>query len=415
MTELNPRFTAEARTSTGEVPFQVHEMFFTRTDKRGVIRAGNEVFQRLTGYGWQDLLGAPHKIIRHPDMPKGVYQLMWDTIKDDKPMAAYVKNRDKSGRFYWVFAVIIPIDDGYLSVRIKPTSDLRAKVEKVYADLLRRERDEDLSPKDSADALVQAIRAMGYGSYTSFQSWTLAQEFEARAERTGVPLDQMQRRLLAMARGIQQVQVETTEMTEAFKAIRTVPMNMRIIASRLENAGGPISAISVNYSQMLEEMSTWVNTFVEGEACVFARIRNAILTSQFLGFASALEEEMLEAVKDNEGLIKPEDSVSREIQVLDAARAGFLKQTADALGSVETEAMRFGRSVLDMKRYVTGLSSTRMMCKIESAALSGSGTALAGIVEQLDACQTEIEERLAKIVELNAVIQSNTSMLRSLV
>jgi aerotaxis receptor len=67
-----------------------------------------------------------------------------------------------------------------------------------------------------------------------------------------------------------------------------------------------------------------------------------------------------------------------------------------------------------MKRYVTGLSSTRMMCKIENAALANSGEALAGVVEQLDACQNEIEARLSRIVELNAVIQSNTSMLRTL-
>ncbi|CAN0187436.1 unnamed protein product [Chrysoparadoxa australica] len=67
-----------------------------------------------------------------------------------------------------------------------------------------------------------------------------------------------------------------------------------------------------------------------------------------------------------------------------------------------------------MNRFVTGLSSTRMMCMIESASLSESGTALTGIVEQLDSCQEEIEQRLARVMDLNAVIQNNTSMLRSM-
>jgi len=106
--------------------------------------------------------------------------------------------------------------------------------------------------------------------------------------------------------------------------------------------------------------------------------------------------------------------VEAEIAEVAAHRKKFLDETMGSLQSVEAEAKRFARSVLDMKRYVTGLSSTRMMCKIESAALSNSGTALVGIVEQLDACQDEIEERLARMVELNSVIQSNTAMLRSM-
>ncbi|WP_375259111.1 PAS domain-containing protein [Citreimonas sp.] len=415
MTELNPAFAAEARSTAGEISFQVHEMFFSRTDKRGVIKAGNGVFRRLSGYSWDELIGAPHKIIRHADMPKGVFQFMWDTIKTGKPVGTYVKNRDKSGGYYWVFALIAPWMDGYVSIRLKPTSPMRDTVAEIYADLLRAERDEGLTPQQSAEMLLQRVRDLGYASYHTFQASALAAEFEARAKAMGDPLEQVQKRLLAMSRGITDVQVETAEMTEAFNAIRTVPMNMRIIASRLENAGGPISAISVNYSQMLEEMSTWVNTFVDGDTCVFARIRDAILNSQFLGFAAALEQEISEALSHNDVDAMPGQCLEEERTAIGSLREDFLKQTRESLGSVETEAMRFGRSVLDMKRYVTGLSSTRMMCKIESAALSEQGTALGGIVEQLDACQNEIEKRLARIVELNALIQSNTAMLRALV
>jgi hypothetical protein len=196
-------------------------------------------------------------------------------------------------------------------------------------------------------------------------------------------------------------------------------MNMRIIASRLESAGGPISAISVNYSQMLEEMSTWVDTFVDGDACVFARIRDAIFKGQFLGFATQIEREMIgifEEEREKFGAVYPSNvSTETEAACCEEVRNSFLEATAGSLGDVETEAKRFARSVLDMKRYVTGLSSTRMMCKIESAALNNSGTALSGIVEQLDACQDEIERRLARVVELNSVIQGNTAMLRSLI
>jgi aerotaxis receptor len=90
MTELNPQFIAEASNSTSEALFHLSELFYSRTDERGVIEAGNSVFQRVAGHEWDDLIGAPHKIIRHSDMPKGVFQLMWDTLKDGQPMGAYV-------------------------------------------------------------------------------------------------------------------------------------------------------------------------------------------------------------------------------------------------------------------------------------------------------------------------------------
>ncbi len=414
MTEHTQQFTADTSYSGSEAPFHLTELFYSRTDPRGVILAGNSVFQRVAAYDWEDLIRAPHKIIRHPDMPKGVFQLMWDRLKEGKPTGAYVKNRCKNGRYYWVFALVSPADGGYISTRLKPTSKLFETVSVLYSDLLSREKSEGLTPRESTDVLLAAIKAQGFSNYDSFQSHALATEFEARARQTGQDIDPLQRRFLDMARAIGQVQVETNEMTEAFKAIRTVPMNMRIIASRLESAGGPISAISVNYSQMLEEMSTWVKTFVDGDTCVFARIRSAILRGQFLSFATALEHEMIDVFRNTAATYPKSIDVEAEIAEVAAHRKKFLDETMGSLQSVEAEAKRFARSVLDMKRYVTGLSSTRMMCKIESAALSNSGTALVGIVEQLDACQDEIEERLARMVELNSVIQSNTAMLRSM-
>ncbi|CUH78069.1 hypothetical protein [Tropicibacter naphthalenivorans] len=402
-----------AELSSSEVLFQLHELFFSRTDEHGVIQAGNSVFQRVAGFEWGDLRGAPHKIVRHPDMPKGLFEILWYRLKNGRPTGAYVKNKRKCGRFYWVFALVAPCEGGYISTRIKPTSKLFHEVEEFYEKLLKREA-EGLNPVDSAEAIREFARSKGYPNYEAFQAFAIAEEFESRQRQLGRPIDQVQRRFVDMSRAISQVQVETAEMTEAFDAIRTVPMNMRIIASRLENAGGPISAISVNYSQMLEEMSTWVNTFVDGEDCVFARIRDAILRGQFLSFATGVEGEMIEAFSAEDGDGADGIDAQAEIAGLKKHRMQFRDDMVSSLADVELEAKRFARSVLDMKRYVTGLSSTRMMCKIESASLSDSGTALAGIVEQLDACQNEIEKRLAKVVELNSVVQGNTSMLRSL-
>ena len=396
----------------GEVPFDVAEIFFSRTDERGVIQAGNGVFRRVSGFEWEALRGAPHRLVRHPDMPKAVFWLLWETLKSGKALGAYVKNRSKDGRFYWVYAIASPTEGGFMSVRIKPTSALHQQVITLYDEVLEAEKG-GMAPEDSAQLLLQKIEALGFANYTVFSSVALSTEMRERAKRIERPLESWQNRFTAMADAIMQIQRETGEMLEAFRAIRTVPMNMRILASRLENAGGPISAISVNYGAMLDEMTTWVQTFSRGTNSPFARIRDSILTGQFLAFVALVQLEMSQRFgrqSSNSGI---DLNIPDEARRLRAQAADYRDRATQALKVVEMEAGHLARSVLDMKRYVTGLSSTRMMCKIESATLEQSGEALAGIVDQLDYCQTAIETRLSHISELNGLIQSNTAMLRA--
>lgn len=99
----------------------IDDMFFSTTDSRGVIDRANSVFVRLSRYGRDELLGAPHNIIRHPVMPGGAFLAMWNALEAGEPFAAYVHNLAADGSTYDVFATITPLDEGYLSVRIRPT------------------------------------------------------------------------------------------------------------------------------------------------------------------------------------------------------------------------------------------------------------------------------------------------------
>ncbi len=396
----------------GEVPFDVSELFFSRTDERGIIQSGNGVFRRVSGYEWDKLRGAPHKLVRHPDMPKGLFWLMWETLKSGNAIGAYVKNRSKDGRFYWVFAIASPTEGGYMSVRIKPTSQLHQRVITMYEELVAEE-DAGLSPEDSAKRLQEKIQEMGFANYTIFSSIAITTEVQERAKRIERPLESWQHRFKSMSDAIMEIQGETDAMLEAFRSIRTVPMNMRILASRLENAGGPISAISVNYGSMLDEMTSWVHAFSGGAVSPFSRIRDSILTGQFLAFFAMIQIEMTQRFGRQTRNAESDVNIPEEAARLKAQATEYRERATEALKVVELEAGHLARSVLDMKRYVTGLSSTRMMCKIESATLEESGDALSGIVDQLDYCQDAIETRLARISELNGLIQSNTAMLRA--
>lgn len=145
MTQHDSQLVTQSRSGMGEVPFEASCMFYSRTDERGVIIEGNSIFRRISGFGWEELKGAPHKLVRHPDMPKGVFHLYWERLKAGKQVAAYVKNKSKDGRYYWVLAVAWPIPGGYLSVRIKPHTELFSTIKDLYADLRRAELEESVS------------------------------------------------------------------------------------------------------------------------------------------------------------------------------------------------------------------------------------------------------------------------------
>jgi PAS domain S-box-containing protein len=122
------------------------DIIISKTDLKGNITYGNKVFIYFSGYSEEELLGQPHNIIRHPDMPKCVFKLLWDRIQKGEEIFAYVVNQAKSGDFYWVFANVTPSYDdkgtiiGYYSVRRKPKSEAVKAIQPIYKALLDAER-----------------------------------------------------------------------------------------------------------------------------------------------------------------------------------------------------------------------------------------------------------------------------------
>lgn len=128
-----------------EKSFADDEIIVSKTDLRGIITYVNGVFVRVSGYSEQQLMGAPHNIIRHPAMPRCVFKLLWDTVQAEREIFAYVLNLAKDGCGYWVFAHVTPSYDlqgrlgGYHSNRRVPYADALPHVKKLYATLLAEE------------------------------------------------------------------------------------------------------------------------------------------------------------------------------------------------------------------------------------------------------------------------------------
>jgi len=168
--------------------FSVEELFFSITDTRGVISGWNDVFARISAYAPDELQDSPHNIIRHPHMPRGVFQLLWETIQAGRPFSGYVKNLAKDGAYYWVYTVVVPVQEGYLSIRFKPTGPLReAAVEGLYRETLEHEqafRGGSVIAADTARAgaafIREKIAALGFSSYDTFAQHALAEEMRYR-------------------------------------------------------------------------------------------------------------------------------------------------------------------------------------------------------------------------------------------
>ncbi|MCA1413661.1 PAS domain-containing protein [Bradyrhizobium sp. NBAIM20] len=124
--------------TTVEYPVSDETLIVSRTDLKGKLTYFNEDFLAAAGFTSAELMGQPHNIVRHPDMPPEAFDNLWDTLKAGKPWLGAVKNRRKNGDFYWVLATASPIREngevrGYTSIRTKLPADQRKLAEEVYA------------------------------------------------------------------------------------------------------------------------------------------------------------------------------------------------------------------------------------------------------------------------------------------
>lgn len=127
----------------------------SRTDLKGNIKYCNTYFTEISGYSEGELLGSSHNIIRHPDMPKVIFKLMWERLKKNQDILALIKNRSKNGDYYWVTTSFEtkyhPFDktpEGYLALRRAAPQNVIKKIEPLYQKLLEIERADGITASE---------------------------------------------------------------------------------------------------------------------------------------------------------------------------------------------------------------------------------------------------------------------------
>ncbi len=155
-----------------ELCFDENLFIVSKTDTKGNITYANDLFIEISGYTEKELIGAPHSILRHADMPRAVFKLLWDKIQAGGEIFAYVKNKTKTGKYYWVHAYVTPIIDsrkneiiGYHSVRRSANPKALAIIEPLYQKMLQAEKSGGVQ---ASIALLNATLSQLKVSYDAF-------------------------------------------------------------------------------------------------------------------------------------------------------------------------------------------------------------------------------------------------------
>jgi PAS domain S-box-containing protein len=151
------------------------DFIVSKTDTKGLITYGNKIFQEFSGYTEKEIIGASHNIIRHPDMPRGIFKFIWDELVKQHEVLVYLKNMAADGSFYWVFATMTPSFDsagkviGYYSVRRAPGREAINTIQDIYRPMLEEEaKVGSAAQPDASLKLLNQILAEKGVSYADF-------------------------------------------------------------------------------------------------------------------------------------------------------------------------------------------------------------------------------------------------------
>lgn len=166
------------RPTTQEVRLQENDLIVSKTDIKGRITYVNRTFMRISNYAEHEVMGKQHNVVRHPDVPRGMYRLMWDTLKAGNEFFAVLKNLTADGHFYWVLANVtldrnaVGEVAGYFSVRRSAPADAVRVASDLYAEMLRIELQAgSAAAPEAAVAWLQSVMAE---RKVSFEQFTLA-------------------------------------------------------------------------------------------------------------------------------------------------------------------------------------------------------------------------------------------------
>ena len=432
--------------------FATHELFFSTTDRKGIIDAGNGVFGRISGYTLDELLGSPHNMIRHPDMPQAVFKLFWDYLLAGRTVAAYVKNLAKDGSHYWVMALAVPIGDRFLSVRFKPTSPLLGQVEALYRAMRAIEataKADDASPaavmQAATDRLEAALHELGFADYDAFMRTAIRDELKSRdqilagSSATVVPTlpscqvadsaiqdvarviysgcFEANRRLSALFEQLdnfvalnEQLRLKSNSVLDLTRAFRFISLNTAIKSARLGDQGAGLGVIarylgdsSAEVTALVSNLARQIGATSDKLAAVIFDLAGARLqTEMILVFCHEL---VAGADESDDGAV----TLVRQRAMISSLRAAFERTIASCTSALTSFSLELGglnTSSDELQKIMVTLEFTQLGGMVEANRLdqvATFGVIFTEVRKQLDETKSDLLELASITRELSTL------------
>lgn len=431
-----------------ERSFDISELFFSTTDKRGVILNGNDVFVRISGYEHSKMIGAPHSIIRHPDMPRIVFKVLWDTIQAGKMIAAYVKNMAADGGYYWVLAVVFPVGDKYLSIRLKPTTGLHQAAEAVYKEVLKDEEVHGMEA--SANVLFKMLGDAGFATYDQFMTSALVAELKARDEAVHKTHPEAEKEESFNSRAIgssedishtlnqiSHVSTQTsqkyrnlfskiTEFDETSKSFREqvdfllntfhefqlLSLNMRVFAAQIGAAGASIGVVAENFQRLVSTIEEYLQGFSKTVEVLCQDMQKLTLEVGSLKVQIDMVDFFVRASLHR--VLKQECDAAQAFLELEEQAPMFKSLSSQFNGiahkgiqDLRTSSQQFLSTGKDIKKFVNGIELISQIGAVEAARLSSTEKDFSHYIETMHEFSNVLRGSTQKMIRSTRTLVDN--------
>ncbi len=385
---------------------------FSRGDADGNILACSKSFQHLIGTDWTNLIGQSHYSLFSLQMPKGAFHLLKSKFRQRDFLFSYVYGRTFGGKNYWGIIICVPLHIGYVTMVLNPSSAFFIPIQTLYARLLAQEAGGKLSDHDSETMFLDELAQMGFESYDVLMWNAIWAEFHAEmAEKSS-----RNKVFFSIADGVRnnlaQLKDLQSELLGTVALLRDLPTNMRIIASRLEPSGGPLSAMSDIYSIASTALFSEIVAFSTGATSLTGDMENAFGKACAMKICAILQGEVTQNFRNdppaNVGFSLPD-----EFESLDRLNAICLNFESVGLYDAQKLAQKINAASYDLRRSMLGLDTVRVMGLVESGRMGTEGSRIGATMEQIGHCHDRIVVVLQKIKDTAVSINIGVTELRN--
>lgn len=385
---------------------------FTRGDGDGNILACSNSFQQLIGTDWANLIGQSHYYLFSLQMPKGAFRLLQSKFRDHDFLFSYVYGKTFGGKNYWGIIICVPLETGYVTMVLNPSSAFFTPIKNLFARLFEQEARGALTDQDSEKVFLEELAQMGFDSYDVLMWNAIWAEFHAEMA-TRSARDKV---IFSLADGVRnhlkRLKELQAELLNTVALLRDLPTNMRIIASRLEPSGGPLSAMSDIYSIASTALFSEIVAFSTGATSLTGDMENAFGKACAMKICATLQGEVAQNFR-NDPPITAGFSVTEEFESLDRLNAICLNFESIGLYDAQKLAQKINAASYDLRRSMLGLDTVRVMGLVESGRMGTEGSRIGATMEQIGHCHDSIVIVLQKIKDTAASINIGVTELRN--